>query len=59
MVLTSGSSKELQYHMIYTNSPTCHGAVEERLPLHKECSSRRVQAECVSSDFSAGKVEEN
>lgn len=58
IVLTSGSSTELQYHVVCTNSLTCHGPVEEAA-LHKECSPRRIKTECVSSNFWAGKVEEN
>lgn len=56
MVLTSGSSTELQYLVIGTNSPTCHGTVEERLLLHNECLPRRVEPGYVSTDFWVGKV---
>lgn len=53
-VLTSGSSTEFQYLVVGTNSPTCHGTVEERLPLHNQCSPRTV-----STDIWVGKVGEN
>lgn len=56
MVLTSGSSTELQYLVIGTNSPTCHGTVKERLLLHNECLPRRVEPGYVSTDFWVGNV---
>lgn len=55
-MLISGSSTDLQYLVVGTSSPTCHRTVEERLPLHNECSPRRVEPEYVSAGFWEGKV---